>query len=112
MKGLKLIPAFLALIVLSYFGMLFVEANRTEVVISFWQYQSHPAALGLVVLTSVLIGMVISGCLCSVEMLALYVQNRKLRRHLGHYTPRTMSSPVDRPMDSGALPAEGPRNLE
>jgi uncharacterized integral membrane protein len=83
MKGLKIIPMFLVLMVLTYVGMLFVEANHDEVVISFGTtFQSAPIPLGFVVLTSVLAGMVVCGFLCSVELLALYMQNRQLRRRL------------------------------
>ena len=57
MKALKIIPVFVVLIVSTYGGMLFVEANRSEVVIQFGSYQSPAAALGFVVLTSILIGM-------------------------------------------------------
>lgn len=80
MKGLKVIPIFLILIVLSYFGLLFVEANREEVVIHFFSYQSPPTPLGFVVLTSALVGMIFSGLLCTIEILALYVQNKNLKR--------------------------------
>jgi uncharacterized integral membrane protein len=80
---------FLVLIFLSYLGIMFVEANRTEVVIRFLNYESAPWALGFIVLTSTLIGMVIAGCLCSVELLFLYVQNRRLRRKLLTLKPPT-----------------------
>ncbi len=85
MKGLKIIPFFLILILLTYMGMLFVEANREEVMIQFGRFQSPPAALGFVVLTSMLIGMVVAGLLCSIELMALYMQNRLLKRRI----PRT-----------------------
>jgi uncharacterized integral membrane protein len=82
MKGLKIIPMFLGLIILSYIGIMFVEANRDEVSITFGNYQSSPTALGFVVLTSILIGMITAGLMCSIEMLALYVQNKNLKRRL------------------------------
>lgn len=82
MKGLKIIPMFLVLIVLSYFGIGFVEANREHVVINFGGYQSHPTALGFTVLTSVLAGMLIAGFLCSIELLALTIQNKRLKNKL------------------------------
>ncbi len=82
MKGLRLIPLFLLLIILVYFGMLFVEANRQEVSITFGSYQGHSMALGFVVLTSVLVGMLISGGLCTLEFIALYIKIRGLRRKL------------------------------
>ena len=80
MKALKIIPIFVILIGCTYVGMLFVEANRTEVVINFGRYQSPGTALGFVVLTSVLIGMCIAGFLCSIELLALYMQYKKIKR--------------------------------
>jgi len=86
MKGLKIIPLFLLLTLFAYLGVLFVEANRDEVVINFANYQSPRTALGLVVLTSILIGMIISGFTCSIEMLALYVQNKKLKHKLSSAT--------------------------
>ncbi len=62
--------------------MLFVEANRTEVVIAFGTYQSPATALGFVVLTSILVGMCISGFLCSIELVALFVQFKRLKRRI------------------------------
>ncbi len=84
MKGLKIIPMFLGLMVLTYLGMQFVEANHDDVSISLGSYyQSLPMPLGFVVLTSILIGMIVCGVLCAVELLALYVHNRRLRRRVG-----------------------------
>jgi uncharacterized integral membrane protein len=91
-KGLKIIPAFLVLIFFSYLGLMFVEANREEVVIHFANSQSVATPLGFVILTSVLIGMVFAGCLCSVEMLFLYIQNRRLKRKLLVHKGQTVSS--------------------
>lgn len=85
MSGLKIIPAFLILIVFTYLGLQFVEANREEVVISLGDWNSSPAAIGFVILTSALIGMLFCGALCSIEILGLYVQNRRLRRKLETY---------------------------
>jgi uncharacterized integral membrane protein len=102
MKGLKIIPMFLGLIVLSYIGIMFVEANRDEVSITFGSYQSAPTALGFVVLTSILIGMVVAGLLCSIEMLALYVQNKSLKRRLTSQAPTpkpTRAAPSLEPAD-------------
>ena len=78
MKGLKIIPLFLGLMILVFMGMKFVDANRDEVVVVFGKLQSPPTALGFVILTSALLGMVVFGSLCTIELLALYVQNRKL----------------------------------
>ena len=85
---------FLGLIILAYVGLIFVEANREEVVIRFWNSQSHPTALGFVVLTSALIGMVFSSCLCSVEIIMLHLQNRKLKRRILALRP---SAPAQTP---------------
>ncbi len=82
MKGLRIIPIFLVLIVCTYGGMLFIEANRAEVVIHLGSYTSPPTATGFVVLTNILIGMILCGFFCSIEILALYMQNRRLKRRL------------------------------
>lgn len=82
MKGLKIIPMFLVLMALTYAGMLFVQANSDEVIVRLGPSQSPPLAIGFVVLTSVFLGMVVCGTLCSIEMLALYVQNRKLKKKI------------------------------
>ncbi len=82
LKGLKIIPMFLILLVFSYFGILFIEANREEVVINFGSYQFPPTALGFAILTSTLIGMLVAIALCVIEMAALYYQNKALKRKL------------------------------
>ena len=82
MKGLKIIPMFLVLMIMTYGGMLFVQANNTEVVVKLGHYESQPVATGFVVLTSVFIGMLLCGALCSIELLALYMQNKRLKRKL------------------------------
>jgi len=107
MRGLKVIPLFLALIMLSYAGMLFVEANHDPVVIQFANHKSPPTALGLVVLTSSLIGMVICGVLCSIEMLALYVQNQSLRKKVGALRTKLGQAPVASDAPKGELVKPG-----
>lgn len=82
MKALRIIPLFVFLIFSTYVGMLFVEANRAEVVIQFANFQSPPTALGFVVLTSILVGMCIAGFLCSIELVALFVQFKRLKRQV------------------------------
>lgn len=82
MKGLKIIPIFLVLIVLTYTGMLFVQANSDMVSVQLGGHTIGPMASGFMVLSSVFLGMVVCGLLCSVEMLGLYVQNRKLKKKL------------------------------
>lgn len=88
MKGIRVIPAFILLILLSYLGMIFVEQNRQMVVIAFGKWHSESIALGFVVLTSILVGMVLCGTLCTIEMLTLYIQNKSLRRRLSLYVGR------------------------
>lgn len=82
MKGLRIIPVFLFLIICTYGGTLFVKANSDEVIISLGSYNSPPTAIGFVVLTSILIGMIVCGFFCSIELMALYMQNRRLKRKL------------------------------
>ena len=82
MKGLKIIPRFLVLMGLSYAGLLFVQANNDEIVVKFGSYQFPSMPVGLIVLSSIFIGMVICGVLCTIEILALYVQNRKLKKKI------------------------------
>ena len=78
MKGLKLIPLTAILVGLTYLGVWFVNANPTEVVIKLGMHETPPTPQGFVVLTSILLGMVIAGVFCSIELLALYMQNKKL----------------------------------
>lgn len=80
MKALKIIPIFILLISSIYVGMLFIEANRTEVVVQFGHLQSPGTPLGFVILTSILIGMCIAGLLCSIELFALYMQFKKVKK--------------------------------
>ena len=93
MKGLRIIPMFLFLIALSYGGALFVEANGTLIEIRFLHYQTPSLKAGLIVLLSAFAGTIITGLLCSVEILALYVQNRKLKSKLRKLT--TSGAPKD-----------------
>ena len=116
MKGLiKIIPMFIALIVLSFMGMLFVLANRDSVIINFGAKQTPPMALGLVVMTSMLLGMIVSGLLCSVEVLALFVQNKKLRKMLAQAraaaAPKLERAPVSTPMDAPIEPGQDPEPI-
>ena len=107
MKGLKIIPLFLALMVLVFLGMKFVDANRDEVVVVFAHLQSPPTPLGFVILTSTLLGMVVCGALCTIELLALYVQNRKLRARLAQMTQGQKSKTVVEAQDVTAPKVEG-----
>jgi len=89
MKGLKIIPIFIILLLCTYLGILFVEANRENVVVSFGKYQSTAMPLGLVILTSVLVGMVAAGLLCSIELVILLLQNQKLKRRQARMSEQT-----------------------
>lgn len=89
MKGFKLIAGFSALILLSYMGVLFVEANREEVIVTLGTYQTAPAPLGFVVMTSVLVGMVIGGLLCSLELIYLFFRSQSLQRQLKKLQPKS-----------------------
>lgn len=102
MKGLKIIPMFLVLIFFSFVGALFVENNPDTVSIHFFRYVTPPTKVGLVVLCSMMVGMVAAGLLCSVEMLALYMQNKKLRRKLDSARPQSTAVPRSpyRPIDT------------
>lgn len=91
MKGLKIIPMFLVLIFFSFLGALFVERNPTPVAINFFRYTTPPTKLGLVVLCSMMLGMVIAGFLCSIEILALFIQNKNLRKKLNAFRPSQRS---------------------
>lgn len=100
MRGLKIIPVFVILLLCTYLGILFVEANRENVVVSFGRYQSTAMPLGLVVLSSVLVGMVAAGALCSIELVILLLQNQKLKRRQAKLMDSRTAAPLayDRPL--------------
>jgi uncharacterized integral membrane protein len=100
MTGLKFIPAFFLLMVLTYFGIQFVEANRDEVFVTLGNWQSRPIALGFVVITSFFTGMVFSAALSLAEVLRLHVTNHRLRRKVSElqtFSQSQASSPSDLP---------------
>jgi len=82
MTGLKIIPAFFLLMVLTYFGIQFVEANRDEVMVTVGSWQSRPLALGFVVITSFFLGMVFSAALSISEVLRLHLNNHRMKRKI------------------------------
>ncbi len=82
MKGLRIIPLLVILLVLVYFGVMFVEANQTLVTVSIWGKQTTPTRLGFVVMTSVLIGIFVGAALATAQVLLLFFQNRSLRKKL------------------------------
>jgi uncharacterized integral membrane protein len=83
MKAIKLIVGFLSVSVLAYIGVIFILANQEVVAIKFFGVQTPEMPVGFVILTSTLLGMMISGLLCLYEIITLYVQNRAMRRKLG-----------------------------
>jgi uncharacterized integral membrane protein len=101
MKGLKVIPAFLFLLGCTYVGTLFVEANREPVTVNFLSWSAGPAALGMVVMTSALAGMAIAGLFCSVEVLMVLWENRRLRRRLAEALPATPTDDESPYRDTG-----------
>jgi len=80
MKSLKLIPTFFLLMVLTYFGVQFVEANRDEVVVNLGSWSSRSITLGFVILTSFFLGTLFSALLSATELLRLYVETHRLKR--------------------------------
>ncbi len=92
MKGLKIIPMFAFLLVLSYLGVMFVRDNPLDVVVRFGSHTMPSTALGFVILTSLLAGMIFAGALCSVELMVLYMQNQKMKRKLFPRSPPARSA--------------------
>ena len=110
MWGLRILPLFLALTVLSFMGTLFIEANPTEVTLRALNYEAPTAKLGLVVLVSLLGGTLIAGFLCSIELLALQMQNRRLRKRISIMSASNRSNVVPlRKEESTAAQAVEPR---
>ena len=99
MKGLKIIPMVLSILALAYAGVLFVNANNEEVIVKFGNHESPRMAVGFVVLTSAFVGMVISGLLCSVELFALYLQNKRLKRKISITPKAATKTPEPTPTD-------------
>jgi|GEM_PF-2905165 len=102
MRGLKTIGVFIALIGLTYLGVTFVEANREEVILEIGKYRHGPSALGFVVMSSVLIGLVLGALLGSFEILSLLMQNQALKKRLRKFeqeqimgTPMSDVAPID-----------------
>jgi uncharacterized integral membrane protein len=108
MKGLKVIPAFLFLLACTYVGTLFVEANRDPVTVHFMSWSAGPAALGMVVMTSVLAGMAIAGLFCSIEVLMVLWENRRLRRRLAEALPPTVVEDETPYRETGDAPSQAP----
>ena len=96
MKSLKLIPIFFLLLVLTYFGVQFVEANRDEVFVTLGSWQSRPMSLGFVILTSFFFGSLFSALLSATELLRLYVETSRLKRknqELSSLSSRAVTEP-------------------
>jgi len=82
MKGVKIILGFLALMALSYIGMLFIQINRQEIALSFGVFTTEPMPLGFVALTCIFTGMVFVGLLSVYELVGLYITNRSLKKRV------------------------------
>jgi uncharacterized integral membrane protein len=110
MRGLKLIAVFILLIGFTYLGVVFVEANREEVILEIGKYRTNPSALGFVVMSSTLIGLVLGALLGSFEILSLLMQNQNLKKRLrkfeqaeimGNTLPEVAPPPSSDPMMDG-----------
>lgn len=97
MTGLKIIPAFFLLMVLTYFGIQFVEANRDEVMVTLGSWQSRPLAVGFVVITSFFLGMVFSAALSISEILRLHLHNHRMKRKIAELQNFTNSTAAGSP---------------
>ena len=85
MKGLRIIPMFMVMIVLCYFGVLFVQANSESVTLAFGAFQTPSVPIGFAVLTAILVGMLVAGFLSILELVILYIENKQLRKRLNKY---------------------------
>lgn len=104
MRGLKIIPLFMGLMVLVYLGMRFVDANRSPVSVMFFGREAPQTPLGFVVLTSALVGMLACGLLCTVEILALHFKNRKLRIKIAQLAQMQKTVKPERPAPELEVP--------
>lgn len=82
MRGIKIIASFLALLGLAYLGVLFVEDNREEVILTIWTFKTKSMALGFLVMSTTLIGIVIGAGLGAIEIFTLILKNRRLSARL------------------------------
>lgn len=81
MKKFLVIPGIFAVLGLTYIATWFVELNKEQIVVRLGQtHSTEPMAVGFVVLTSIAFGMLACGFLCGIEILALMIQNRRLKR--------------------------------
>jgi len=81
MKKFLVIPGIFAVLGLTYATTWFVELNKEQIVVQLGQQSStEPTAIGFVVLTSIALGMLICGFLLGIEVFALMIQNRRLKR--------------------------------
>ena len=82
MKGLRIIPILVILMVLVYLGVGFVEANQENVILTIGSHVTEPTRLGFVVMTSVLLGIILGAALASAQVFLLFFQNRSLRKQI------------------------------
>ncbi|MBY0370125.1 LapA family protein [bacterium] len=101
MKALKIIPFLIIVLLLVYFGLLFVENNQDPVSLHFGARTTPSARLGFVVMTSVLVGIILGISLAAAQVGLLLFQNRSLRKRLGGNTAvrhGSAPSPQDKPV--------------
>jgi hypothetical protein len=83
MKKFLVIPGVFAILGLTYIATYFVKLNPDEIVVHLGpQTSADSTAIGFVVLTSFALGMLVAGFLSGIEILALMIQNRRLKRKL------------------------------
>lgn len=82
MRSLRVIPFLAALLFLVYLGVMFVEANQEQVILTLGTYQTQPTRLGFVVMTSVLLGVFVGALLASAQVVLLFMTNRSLRKRM------------------------------
>ncbi len=110
MKGLRIIPMFLLFTALSCVGAFFVEANAEIVSIRILTYETPALKQGMVILFALLFGMLVAGLFCSIELLALYVQNRRLKHKLAVLMAQTPTPVISIQQHRTELKVEPPKH--
>jgi hypothetical protein len=82
MKPFRIIPLLVVLLILVYLGVMFVEANQEQVILTIGTHQTNPTRLGFVVMTSVLLGIFAGAILATGQIALLFFQNRSLRKRI------------------------------
>jgi len=86
---------FLFFTIVSFLGAWFVENNATLVQIRFLKYETPPIKQGLIILGTLTLGMFIAGLFSCIELLALYIQNRRLKRKLATFLMQPTHPPAN-----------------